>query len=402
MVPEENDKIERATVYNSHLSRGITWLKLSPIGNNEKRGCAGSAPYCNSAPTARRLAIWPGTEVFSEDLPGVPPARKVEFQIDLVLGVAPVARAPYQLTPSEIALILALPEGSEKFVVYCDASHKGLGTILIQKEKVIAYASRQLKSLQEALGTQLDMSTAYHPQTDGQSERTIRTLEYMLRACVINFGKCWDRHLPLLEFLYNNSYHTSIKATLFKALYEQLSRVHSTFHDSNLKKCLSDESSVIPLDEIQIDDKLYFVEEPVEIIDREVKRLKQSRIHIVKRKYVCLRSDFDLMVEKRMRVVKKSMGTWIDEVVDQGFEDEDEEGEDKDEIKGFKGLGEHPRCCQTKGSKVEEKLVHLKMVVKFEVLIEKKKICFLGLMKFDWWMEFLIVHLEELEMKKLL
>ncbi|GJZ47066.1 putative reverse transcriptase domain-containing protein [Tanacetum coccineum] len=163
------------------------------------------------------------------------------------------------------------------------------------------------------------MSTAYHPQTDGQSERNIQTMEDMLRACVINFGKSWDRHLPLVEFSYNNSYHTSIKATPFEALYgrkcrlpicwaevgdsqltefqilakvgtvayrlelpEQLSRVHSTFHVSNLKKCLSDETVVIPLDEIQIDDKLHFIEEPVEIMDREVKRLKQSRILIIK------------------------------------------------------------------------------------------------------------------------
>ncbi|GJX89159.1 putative reverse transcriptase domain-containing protein [Tanacetum coccineum] len=75
------------------------------------------------------------------------------------------------------------------------------------------------KSLNEALGTQLDMSTAYHPQTDGQSERTIQTLEDMLRACVMDFGKGWDRHLPLVEFSYNNIYHTSIKAAPFEALY---------------------------------------------------------------------------------------------------------------------------------------------------------------------------------------
>ncbi|GKC18848.1 alpha/beta hydrolases superfamily protein, partial [Tanacetum coccineum] len=62
---------------------------------------------------------------------------------------------------------------------------------------------------------------------------------------------------------------------------------------------------------------------------------------------------------------------------------------------------EHPRCCQANGSKVKDRLVHLMMVVKFEVLIEKKKMCSLGLMRFDWWMEFLMVHLEELEMKKL-
>ncbi|GJX09393.1 putative reverse transcriptase domain-containing protein [Tanacetum coccineum] len=210
------------------------------------------------------------------------------------------------------------------------------------------------------------MSTAYHPQTDGQSERTIQTLEDMLRACVIDFGNGWERHLPLIEFSYNNSYHASIKAAPFEALYgrkcrspvcwaeqriqaardrqksyadvrrkplefqvgdlvmlkvspwkgvvrfgkrgklnpryigpfkvlakvgtvayrlelpQQLSRVHSTFHVSNLKKCLSDEPLAVPLDEIHIDDKLRFVEEPVEIMDREVKRLKQSRIPIIK------------------------------------------------------------------------------------------------------------------------
>ena len=63
------------------------------------------------------------------------------------------------------------------------------------------------------------MSTAYHPQTDGQSDQTIQTLEDMLRACVINFGKSWDTHFPLVEFSYNNSYHTSIKAAPFEALY---------------------------------------------------------------------------------------------------------------------------------------------------------------------------------------
>ncbi|GJS43046.1 putative reverse transcriptase domain-containing protein [Tanacetum coccineum] len=408
--------------------------------------------------------------------------------------------AAFQLLKQKLcsAPILALPEGSENFVVYCDASHKGLGAVLMQKEKVIAYASRQLKvheknytthdlelgavvfalkmwrhylygtkcvvftdhkslqhildqkelnmrqrrwlellsdydceiryhpgkanvvadalsrkerskplrvwalvmtiglnlpkqilsaqsearkeenfinedlheddtlekltrqylkevvsrhgvpvsiisdrdgrftshfwkSLNKALGTRLDMSTTYHPQTDGQ------------------------------KFLYNNSYHTSIKAAPFEALYgrkcrspicwaevgesqltgpeiihettekvvqiksriqavrdrqksnadvrqkplefqigpfkiiakvgtvayrlelpEQLSKVHSTFHVSNLKKCMSDEPLAIPLDEIQVHDKLHFIEELVEIMEREVKRLKQSRIPIVK------------------------------------------------------------------------------------------------------------------------
>ncbi|GJY47149.1 putative reverse transcriptase domain-containing protein [Tanacetum coccineum] len=242
-------------------------------------------------------------------------------------------------------------------------------------------------SLQKALGTNLDMSTVYHPQTDGQSERTIKTLEDMLRACVVDFGNSWVKHLPLVEFSYNNSYHARIKAASFEALYgrkcrspvcwaevgqltgpeivqettekviqikqrmqaahdrqksyadlkhkpmefqdgdrvklkvspwkgvvrfgkrgnlnpryvgpfkvlekvgsiayklelpQELSMVHITFHVSNLKKCYSDEPLVVPLEGLHVDDKLCFVEEPVEIMDREVKRLKQSRILIIK------------------------------------------------------------------------------------------------------------------------
>ncbi|GKD28044.1 putative reverse transcriptase domain-containing protein [Tanacetum coccineum] len=152
------------------------------------------------------------------------------------------------------------------------------------------------------------MSTAYHPETDGQSERTIQTLEDMLRACVIDFGKGWVKHLPLAEFSYNNSYHTSIKAAPYEALNgqkcrspvcwaedrqksyadlkrkpmefkvgdrvmlkvlaklgkvayklelpQELSRVHHTFHVSNLKKCYADEPLVMPLEGIHVDDKL--------------------------------------------------------------------------------------------------------------------------------------------------
>nr|GEU62348.1 reverse transcriptase domain-containing protein [Tanacetum cinerariifolium] len=211
------------------------------------------------------------------------------------------------------APILALPEGNNDFVVYCDASIQGLGAVLTQREKVIAYASRQLKpheenytthdlelgavvfalkilrhylygtkcivfndhkslqhvlnqkelnmrqcrwlelltdydceiryhpgkanvvadalsrkriiksrfwqSLQNALGSQLDMGTTYHPETDGQSERTIQTLEDMFWACAIDFGKGWKKHLPLVEFSYNKSYNASIKVAPFKALY---------------------------------------------------------------------------------------------------------------------------------------------------------------------------------------
>ncbi|GJT24642.1 reverse transcriptase domain-containing protein [Tanacetum coccineum] len=81
------------------------------------------------------------------------------------------------------------------------------------------FESNFWRSLQKALGTNLDISTTYHPQIDGQNKRTIQTLEDMLRACVINFGNCWVKHLPLVEFSYNNSYYASIKAASFEALY---------------------------------------------------------------------------------------------------------------------------------------------------------------------------------------
>ncbi|GJS62309.1 reverse transcriptase domain-containing protein [Tanacetum coccineum] len=82
------------------------------------------------------------------------------------------------------------------------------------------FVSNFWRSLQKALGTTLAMSAAYHPEIDGQSERTIQTLEDMLRACVIDFGKGWVKHLPLVEFSYNNSYHASIKAAPFEAKHQ--------------------------------------------------------------------------------------------------------------------------------------------------------------------------------------
>nr|GEW55483.1 putative reverse transcriptase domain-containing protein [Tanacetum cinerariifolium] len=86
------------------------------------------------------------------------------------------------------------------------------------------FASHLWQALQEALGTRLNMSTSYHPETNGQSERTIQTLEDMLRACFMDFGGSWDTHLSLVEFSYNNSYHTSIKCVPFEAMYRQKCR----------------------------------------------------------------------------------------------------------------------------------------------------------------------------------
>ncbi|GKD50178.1 putative reverse transcriptase domain-containing protein [Tanacetum coccineum] len=236
---------------------------------------------------------------------------------------------------------------------------------------------------------QRDCSETWCAGTDGQSERTLQTLEDLFRACVMDFGGSWDTHLPLIEFSYNNSYHTSIKCAPFEALYgrkcrspviwtevgesqligpeivqettekifqikerlktarsrqksyadkrrkplefevgdrvllkvspwkgvvrfgkkgklapryvgpfeiiervgpvayrlklpQELSCVHDTFHVSNLKKCLAEPDVQVPLDEIEIDENLRFVEEPLEIVERDVKKLKRRRIPLVK------------------------------------------------------------------------------------------------------------------------
>ncbi|GJS37953.1 putative reverse transcriptase domain-containing protein [Tanacetum coccineum] len=98
-------------------------------------------------------------------------------------------------------------------------------TVSIIYDRDSHFTSRLWQSLQKALGTRLDLSIAYHPETDGQSKRTIQTLEDMLRACAIDFGGNWDTHRPLVEFSYNNSYHTIVECALFEALYGRKCRM---------------------------------------------------------------------------------------------------------------------------------------------------------------------------------
>ncbi|GJX97973.1 putative reverse transcriptase domain-containing protein [Tanacetum coccineum] len=173
--------------------------------------------------------------------------------------------------------------------------------ILIICNRDPRFTSNFWRSLQKALGMNLDMSTAYHPQTDKQSNRTIQTLKDMLRACVIDFGKGCVNHMPLFEFSYNNIGEVQltgpeiVQETTKKVIqikqriqaaqdrqknYADLKRKLNPRYVGSFKvlekKCYADEALAIPLDGLHIDDKLHFVEEPVEIMDREVKRLKQK------------------------------------------------------------------------------------------------------------------------------
>ncbi|KAD4180494.1 hypothetical protein E3N88_29085 [Mikania micrantha] len=261
--------------------------------------------------------------------------------------------------------------------------------VTIVSDRDTRFTSHFWRNFQEELGTKLLISTAYHPQTDGQSERTIQTLEDMLRACIIDFGGSWDDYLPLAEFSYNNSYHSSIGMPPYEMLYgrkcrtpvcwgevgqrelankkvvkvtneridqirahlkaaqdrqksyadkrrrpiefqvgdfvllkvspwkgvirfrkrgklsprfigpfkiiarigevayrlelpDELSGIHNTFHVSYLRKCLADESAYVPLEDLEIDDKLNYVEKPVAILDRKVKQLRNKSLNQVK------------------------------------------------------------------------------------------------------------------------
>nr|GFA30200.1 hypothetical protein [Tanacetum cinerariifolium] len=146
------------------------------------------------------------------------------------------------------------------------------------------FTSRFERSLLEALAINLVMSTAYHPQTDGQSERTIQTLKDMLRACIamegrMHFGKrekLSPRYIGPFKILARVG---PIAYTL--ELPEELKGIHSTFHVSNLKKCLEKDDVVFFINEIQLDYNFQMIEEPMEVVDRKVKRPKQSRIPLV-------------------------------------------------------------------------------------------------------------------------
>ena len=108
------------------------------------------------------------------------------------------------------------------------------------------------KSLHKALGTKVVFSTAYHPQTDGQSERTIQTLENMLRSCALDFGGSWDEQLPLVEFAYNNSYQASLQMPPFEALYGRKCRSPIHWDEVGDKQMLGPELVQDALDKVKL------------------------------------------------------------------------------------------------------------------------------------------------------
>ncbi|GJX79249.1 putative reverse transcriptase domain-containing protein [Tanacetum coccineum] len=293
-------------------------------------------------------------------------------EVQLYLGAKEQGSVLFQLLKQKLceAPILALPEGNDDFVVYCDASLQGLGAVLMQREKVIAYASRQLKpheenytthdlelgavvfalkiwrhylygtkctvftdhkSLQHILRQKelnmrqrrwlelladYDCEICYHPgkanfmadalsrkkqikplrakvgdvQLTGpeiihETTKKIVQIHQRLQAARDRQRSYTNVRGKPLEFQVGDC--VMLKVSPRKVAYklelpEELSNVHNTFHVSNLKKCLSDESLIILMIELQLDNKLNFVEEPVEIMDRKVKQLKRSCIPIVK------------------------------------------------------------------------------------------------------------------------
>ena len=126
-----------------------------------------------------------------------------------------------QLTKSALFFPIKMTDLVDKLAkLYVDEVIRLHGVpISIISDRDPRYTSRLWLSLQRAMGTRLNLSTTFHPQTDGQSERTIQTLEDLLRSCVLEFGGNWEVLLPLVEFTYNNSHQTTISMALYEALY---------------------------------------------------------------------------------------------------------------------------------------------------------------------------------------
>ena len=157
----------------------------------------------------------------------IPTWKWEEINMDFVVGL-PRTRGKYdsiwvivdRLTKASHFLPVRTTYSTEDYAKWYLKEIVGLHGIplAIITDRGAQFTAKFWKSFQEGLGTQVSLSTTFHPQTDGQAERTIQTLEDMLQACMIDFGGSWDDHLPLIEFAYNNSYHSSIQMAPYEAL----------------------------------------------------------------------------------------------------------------------------------------------------------------------------------------
>nr|GEU43199.1 transposon Ty3-G Gag-Pol polyprotein [Tanacetum cinerariifolium] len=200
------------------------------------------------------------------------------------------------------APILALPKGSKDFVVYCDGSHKGLARennpldklARLYLNRIVArhgipvsiicdhderFTSNFWKSFQKALGTE--------PKMIQETTKKIVLIKQRIQAAQDRQKSYADLKRKPMELEVGDMVILKVLAKVGKVAYrmelpQELSRVHYTFHVSNLNKCYTNEPLIMPLEGIHIDNKLQFVEEPVEIMEREIKRLKRSRIPLVK------------------------------------------------------------------------------------------------------------------------
>nr|GEW43610.1 putative reverse transcriptase domain-containing protein [Tanacetum cinerariifolium] len=239
------------------------------------------------------------SEVFPEDLTGLPPTRQVEFQIDLVPGDAPMARTAYRLAPvreEDIpkaafrtryghyefqVMMFGLTNAHALFMDLMNWAE--VGDAQLTGPEIVHEMTEKIIQIKKRIRAAQDRQKSYADRRRKQLEFEVGD-KVMLKVspwkrviCFGKRGKLNPRYIGTFKIL------AKVGTLAYRLkLPEQLSRVHSSFHVSNLKKCFVDESLTISLDEIQIDDKLNFIEEPVEIMDREVKWLKQSSIPIVK------------------------------------------------------------------------------------------------------------------------
>nr|GEW13013.1 hypothetical protein [Tanacetum cinerariifolium] len=208
----------------------------------------------------------------------------------------------FQLIKQKFVPILALPEGSEDFVVYCDASHKGLGVVLMQREKVIAYDSRQLKAevgeaqltgpeliqettekivlIKQRIQAAQDRQKSYANLKRNPMEFEVGDM-VMLKVSpwkgVVQFGK---RGKLNLRYVGPFKVLAKVGTVAYRLeLPQELSRVHHTFHVSNLKKCYADEPLVMSLEGIHVDDRLQFVKSPLKSWNGRSKGLSEARYH---------------------------------------------------------------------------------------------------------------------------